>query len=138
MLVSSINKNFGRILTSFRRCVTLDTIRVGGSPGFQEPNAPVPGRNPVWSETGSEIFKDLKSGDKIFVHGATGTPSVLLSYLYHHIKDSDVKNVNVLCLMPMGPQCLFNEDVCGKVRLTTPLASKFPLFRLFISRQILS
>ncbi|VUZ44529.1 unnamed protein product [Hymenolepis diminuta] len=125
MLVASLNKNCGRIFTSFRRFISLDTVRVGGSPSYQEPNAPVPGRNPVWSETGSEIFKDLKSGDKIFVHGATGTPSVLLSYFYHHIKEIDIKHLNVLCLMPMGPQCLFNEDVRDKVRLTTPLANKY-------------
>lgn len=138
MLVSSLNKNCGRIFTSFRRFVSLDTVRVGGSPSYQEPNAPVPGRNPVWSETGSEIFKDLKSGDKLFVHGATGTPSVLLSYFYHHIKEIDIKHLNVLCLMPMGPQCLFNEDVRDKVRLTTPLASGLCLLIFIFCRQVLS
>nr|CUU99195.1 hypothetical transcript [Hymenolepis microstoma] len=117
MLVSSLNKNCGRILTSFRHFVSLAAARAGGCPGFQEPNAPVPGRNPVWSDTGSEIFKDLKSGDKIFVHGATGTPSVLLSYLYHHIREIDIKHLNVLCLMPMGPQSLFNEDTNIVVKL---------------------
>ena len=138
MLTGALNRCNGRIILSFRRLISLDTVRVNGMSGFQEPNAPVPGRNPIWSETGSDIFKDLKSGDKIFVHGASGTPSVLLSYLYQHIRSNNINNINVISLLPMGPQSLLNEDVKDKLRLTTPLASKINAVFRIAFRQILS
>ncbi|KAM7533224.1 hypothetical protein Aperf_G00000127168 [Anoplocephala perfoliata] len=125
MAVSSLNKSYGRILSCFRRFISSDTVRVGGISSLQEPNAPLPGQSPIWSETGSEIFKDLKSGGKIFVHGASCTPSVLLSYLYHYIKTTDLNRLNVLSILPMGPQYLLDEDVRDKVRFTTLLANKY-------------
>ncbi|KAL5108620.1 hypothetical protein TcWFU_002483 [Taenia crassiceps] len=73
----SVSSVFVLALSASRRFVSLDTVRVGWVPGLQEPNAPVPGRNPVWSETSSEIFQNLKSGDNLFVHGASGTPVIL-------------------------------------------------------------
>lgn len=102
-------------MSCFRCFISLGTVRVGGILSLQELNFPPPGRTPVWSKNCSEIFKDLKSGDNIFIHGASGTPCVLLPYLYQCIKITVFKSLNVLRLMPMGPQCLLNEDVRGNL-----------------------
>ncbi|EUB59502.1 4-hydroxybutyrate coenzyme A transferase [Echinococcus granulosus] len=125
MLVSALSKSYGLMFPSFRRFASLDTVKISWMPGLQEPNAPIPGRHPIWSETSSEIFKDLKSGDSIFVHGASGTPGVLLSFLYQHVKSTDLKNLNVLSLLPMAPLGSLIDDIRDKLRLTTPLANKY-------------
>ncbi|KAL5971069.1 4-hydroxybutyrate coenzyme A transferase [Taenia solium] len=125
MLVSALTKGYGLIFPPLLRFASLDTVKVGWVPGLEEPTAPVPGRNPIWSETGSEVFRDLKSGDSIFVHGASGTPGVLLSLLFQHAKTSDLKNLNILSLLPMGPLSSLIDDVRDKLRLTTALANKY-------------
>ncbi|VDK38113.1 unnamed protein product [Taenia asiatica] len=125
MLVSALTRSYGLIFPSLRRFASLDTVKVGWVPGLEEPTAPVPGRNPIWSETGSEVFRDLKCGDSIFVHGASGTPGVLLSLLCQHVKTSDLKNLNILSLLPMGPLSSLIDDVRDKLRLTTALANKY-------------
>ncbi len=54
-------------VTSFQRCASLGTIKIGGT-GLGEPSAPVPGRNPLWTDVSSEIFEELKDGKMLLQH----------------------------------------------------------------------
>ncbi|CAH1775592.1 unnamed protein product [Owenia fusiformis] len=67
-----------------------------------EPFHPIPGKEPVWT-TAEEAVKKIKSGMRVYVHGTSCTPNVLVSAMAKHGSQAGLQNVECIHIHTEGP-----------------------------------
>ncbi|XP_050414234.2 4-hydroxybutyrate coenzyme A transferase isoform X2 [Patella vulgata] len=67
-----------------------------------EPFHPIPDRHPEWKRA-EEAVKVIKSGDKIYIHGAAATPLRLVNCLTKHSLENNLENIEVIHIHTEGP-----------------------------------
>ncbi|VDL46702.1 unnamed protein product [Hymenolepis diminuta] len=84
--------------------------------GLREPTCPTPNRVPKAVTDPNELFKDLKSGQNVFIQGGAMTPTHLVKYLYQYAIDKDLKKLKTVHIHTEGEFPVNNEDVKERFR----------------------
>ncbi|GAB1607144.1 uncharacterized protein LOC115226527 [Argonauta hians] len=78
------------------------TANRGFYSGTMEPFHPYPEREQTWM-TAEEAVSAVKSGNRVFMHGAAATPVRLVNALAEHGKKANLKDVEVIHIHTEGP-----------------------------------
>ncbi|KAJ1347515.1 hypothetical protein KIN20_002590 [Parelaphostrongylus tenuis] len=76
---------------------------------------PIHGKSPKVVDV-KDAFKEIKSGDNVFVHGIAATPTPLLKGLCEYVKANDLKGIKLHHLHLEGETPWTAEDVRGRIR----------------------
>ena len=70
----------------------------------REPCHPIIGKQPVQCETALDAIKqaNIKSNQRVFVHGAACTPEPLLYAMCQHAKEENLSNIGLVHIHLMG------------------------------------
>ncbi|ESO89952.1 hypothetical protein LOTGIDRAFT_234063 [Lottia gigantea] len=80
-----------------------------------EPFHPFPDRHPDW-KSALEAVRAVKSGDKIFLHGAAATPVRLVEALAEHSINHNLKDIEIIHIHTEGPASFTKPEFEGVIR----------------------
>ncbi|CAG0915744.1 unnamed protein product [Notodromas monacha] len=114
--------SFSQCASAFLSCssdssaLSHSSKRHQGTAVRREPFAPLQNKTPQWMSADEAVKKLLKTGDKVFVHGAAMTPLTLVEAMTEHGKKAGLKKVEVCHIHTEGPALYTRPDCQGIFR----------------------